>query len=234
LTGAARPCHPRRMCGRYSLTTPEESLVALFDAGPIAGYRPRYNVAPSQEVAAVRLVDGRRAWAWLRWGLIPSWAKDPAIGNRMINARAETVAEKPSFRAAFKARRCLIAASGFYEWRRSNGAKQPYDIGLIDGGPFAFAGLWERWRGADGEAVETCTILTTDAAPAIAHIHPRMPVILDAAHFDVWLETAPESVEMLQALLAPYPGGRLRARPVSRRVNDPRNDDPDCLAEIAA
>ncbi len=215
------------MCGRYSLTTPEEALVGLFEAGPLEGHVPRYNAAPGQILPVVRLDDdGARQWAWLRWGLVPSWAKDPAIGNRMINARAETVAEKPSFRAAFRRRRCLVVADGFYEWQARDGAKQPYHIAQSDGGPMAFAGLWERWGG--DETLETFTILTTDASPDLAPIHHRMPVILAPAHQQVWLAT--EDPGLLAGLMGPGGSVELAARAVSRHVNDPRHDDADCLA----
>ena len=217
------------MCGRYSLTSPVESLVDLFDAGPLGDYGPRYNIAPSQMVPVVRLDgDGDRAWAWLKWGLIPSWAKDPAIGNRMINARSETVSEKPSFRAAFRRRRCLIPADGFYEWQSRDGAKQPHLIAATDGGQLAFAGLWEHWQDAEGAVIESCTIITTEANDRLRPIHPRMPVIVAPAHFDFWLAASETAGEMLRPLFAPLPDDSLTARPVSRRVNDPRNDDPGC------
>jgi len=219
------------MCGRYSLTSPAEAMVALFDAGPLAGFQPRYNVAPSQAMPVVRHAEvGGREWAWLRWGLIPSWAKDPAIGNRMINARSESVADKPAFRAAFRRRRCLVPADGFYEWQQQGGVKQPWRITLAEGGPFAFAGLWERWSPGAGEAVETYTILTTAANRSLAPIHPRMPVILAPAHYDVWLGAgAPADARLIEPLLAPFPDDRLVAVPVARRVNDPRHDDAGCL-----
>ena len=220
------------MCGRYSLTTPAEAMVALFEAGPLEGFRPRYNVAPTQSMPVVRIgAAGGREWAWLRWGLVPSWAKDPAIGNRMINARSESVADKPAFRAALRRRRCLVPADGFYEWQAERaGAKQPWRITLADGGPFAFAGLWERWQPGEGEALETYTILTTRASPSLEAIHPRMPVILAPAHYDVWLGAgAPADARLIEPLLAPYPDELLGAVPVARRVNDPRHDDAGCL-----
>ena len=219
------------MCGRYSLTTPVEALVGLFAAGPLTGFAPRYNAAPGQMLAVVRRAgEGGREWAWLRWGLVPSWAKDPAIGNRMINARAETVAEKPSFRAAFRRRRCLVVADGFYEWQgRGRGPKQPYHIAAAGGGPLAFAGLWESWRGPDAEPLETFTIITTEATPELAAIHHRMPVIVEPAHYDVWLESAGDP-GLLAPLLVAGGGPALTARPVGRRVNDPRHDDAACLA----
>ena len=216
------------MCGRYSLTTPVEALRNLFGFRESPNLAPRYNIAPTQEVAAVRPSgeSGDRQFVTLRWGLIPSWAKDPAIGSRMINARAETVAEKPAFRSAFRRRRCLVLADGFYEWKKGDGpAKQPWRITCADAGAFAFAGLWERWEPPDGEAVESCTIVTTNAAPAIAHIHPRMPVILEPSALETWLAGDPMAAT---ALLHPY-GAALRAYPVSRRVNNVRNDDPTLI-----
>lgn len=217
------------MCGRYSLTTPEEVLVGLFEAGSLTGYVSRYNAAPSQILPVVRLdAEGQRQWAWLRWGLVPSWAEDPAVGNRMINARAETVAEKPSFRAAFRRRRCLVAADGFYEWQARDGAKQPYYVTTADGRPIAFAGLWECWGG--DAPLETFTILTTEASPDLALIHHRMPVILAPAHQSTWLETT--DAGLLAGLLGPGDGIRLVARPVSQHVNNPRHDDAACLAAV--
>ena len=201
--------------------------------------RPRYNVAPSQDVAVVRADDGGRTLGMLRWGLIPAWAKDHAIGYKLINARSETAAEKPSFRSAFRTRRCLIPADGFYEWRREGKSRQPWLFGLRDGAPFAFAGLWERWtvpQGAalagslsersPGDAVETCTILTTVANGTVAPVHGRMPVILPPDAYGPWL--AGEDVA-----LAPYPADAMTAHPVSTLVNRPANDDPRCVEPIA-
>ena len=188
------------MCGRFNLTTPTDSLRALFGFDEMPNLPPRYNIAPTQDVAVVRLAGAERrpAFALLRWGLIPAWAKDVSIGSRMINARAETVAEKPAFRNAFRRRRCLIPADGFYEWeKRPDGAKQPWRITLESGAPFAFAGLWEHWSGADGSEAESCTIVTTAAADSIARIHERMPVILDRADFPAWLSGTPEEAQTL-------------------------------------
>ncbi|MCZ6603891.1 MAG: SOS response-associated peptidase, partial [Alphaproteobacteria bacterium] len=197
------------MCGRYTLTTPSQAIVDLFALDPGPNLAPRYNIAPTQAVFAVRLdPSGGREAAQLRWGLVPSWAKDPQIGNRMINARAETVREKPSFRSAFKGRRCLIAADGFYEWQKqkpgTKGGKQPYWITLADRGPFAFAGLWEHWTDGQGSKLETCTIVTCPANDLVAPIHPRMPVILGPQDHAQWLdpETAPDAAA---SLLRPYP-----------------------------
>ncbi len=175
----------------------------------------------------------------LRWGLVPHWARDAAIGNRMINARAETVAEKPAFRAAFRQRRCLIAADGIYEWRKApDGAKQPYFIRRADDAPFAFAGLWERWRTPGdgthgGEPLETCAIITTEANQTLAPIHHRMPVILAADDHDAWLDPEPPSAAALTALLRPAPADAVIAQPVGRHVNNARNDDPACIAPAA-
>jgi putative SOS response-associated peptidase YedK len=214
------------MCGRYTLASPTERLAEEFgvDASSIE-LSPNYNVAPTQGVAAV-LVEV------LRWGLIPPWADDPGIGSRMINARSETAPGKPSFRRAFRERRCLIPADGFYEWQRTNGAKQPYYIHMEDGRPFAFAGLWESWsKGGEGE-VRTCTILTTGANALVGEVHDRMPVILAHDAYDVWLDPASERDE-LTGLLAPYPEDEMEAYPVSRFVNSPSNNDPRCIEPAA-
>ncbi len=227
------------MCGRYSLTTPVEAVRKVFDFPERPNLAPRANIAPSQDVAAVRLASGEsgevgRRFVWLRWGLIPAWAKDPAIGSRTINARAETVAEKPAFRAAFRERRCLIVADGFYEWKTEAGGKQPYRITLVDGGPFALAGLWERWAGPPGgEAIESCTIVTTEANARLRAIHPRMPVILAPGAFDPWLDPATPGAEA-QGLLGPYPSEALTYYRVSPRINSPANDDPALIEPLDA
>ncbi len=241
------------MCGRYSLTTPVEGLRSLFEFPEQPNLEPRYNIAPTQEVAAVRAAPpagathgaagqigaGRdEAWAGrhlvlLRWGLIPSWAKDPSIGARMINARAETLAEKPAFRSAFRKRRCLVAADGFYEWQKQGaGPKQPYRIARRDGGPFAFAGLWERWRDpAEGRDVESCTIVTTGANDLLSPIHHRMPVILSPESHDPWLDPEAE-LGRVQELLVADPGMDLLASAISTRVNKVANDDPEVLLPL--
>lgn len=216
------------MCGRYSLTTPVAALRDLFGFSARPNLAPRYNIAPTQEVAVVRLASGSggRQLVMLRWGLIPSWARDLATGSPLINARAETAAEKPAFRSAFRHRRCLVLADGFYEWKASEGGpKQPWRITRADGAVFAFAGLWEHWETPDGEAVESCAIVTTEAAPAIGHIHSRMPVILAPGGLDAWLAGSPSDAG---ALLHPYEGS-LDARPVSRRINNVRNDDASLI-----
>ncbi len=233
------------MCGRYSLTTPMEAVRQVFDFPERPNLPVRVNIAPSQEVAAVRLGEGEddagRHLVALRWGLIPSWAppgaKEPGIGNRMINARAETIAEKPAFRAAFRRRRCLILADGFYEWKTEQGRKQPYRITLKDGAPFAFAGLWERWEGSGGDgapgigAIESCTIVTTEANERLRAIHHRMPVILAPEAHDLWLDPAAPGAQA-QALLRPAPAEWFTAYRVSPKINSPANDDPALIAPL--
>jgi putative SOS response-associated peptidase YedK len=228
------------MCGRYSITTPIEAIQRIFDVPERLNLPPRYNVAPTQDVPVVRLgPDGARHLVQVRWGLVPFWAEDASIGARLINARAETAATKPAFRAAFHKRRCLVVADGFYEWQKPSekgGRKQPLRIVRADGAPFAFAGLWERWRpkerGDGSEVLETCTILTTDANETLRPIHDRMPVILDPAAHDTWLDPeAPEAA--LQACLTPCPDEALTAYPVSTRVNKVSHDDPEVIAPMA-
>ena len=223
------------MCGRYSLTTAPEALRRLFDFDTTPNLQPRYNIAPTQSAPVVRTAaNGGRELAMLRWGLIPSWAKEASIGNKMINARSETVAEKPSFRSAFRHRRCLVPADGFYEWRREGEIKQPYRIGMKGGAAFAFAGLWESWDGTDDDAaVETFTILTTEANRRLGPIHARMPVILAPDAYDAWLDAESGSRDDALGLLRPFAEAPMAFYRVSTRVNSPRNDDPDCLTPIA-
>ena len=226
------------MCGRYSITTPVEALSRLFRfTGPLPNLRPRYNVSPTQQVPIVRCapVDGERELAQVRWGLIPFWAKDAKIGYSLINARAEGIDAKPSFREALKrGRRCLIAADGFYEWAKGTKPKQPWRITLKDGEPFAFAGLWERWEKApDGVPVESCTVITTAANALVAKLHDRMPVILAPETYGSWLGEDGAAPAGLLALLKPYRPDAMRAYPVRTVVNSPKNDTPECV-EVAA
>jgi putative SOS response-associated peptidase YedK len=220
------------MCGRYTLRTPVDSLVETFDIAEYpSSITPSYNIAPTQEVTAVVEEDEKRKLEMLRWGLIPSWAKDPAIGNKMINARAETVSEKPSFRSAFKKRRCLILADGFYEWKKTDDGKQPYHIKMQDGSPFAFAGLWETWQ--NGEEIRSCTIITTEANGLMNEIHHRMPVILPPEDYGMWLDPDFDEKDPLTSLLKPYPADAMEAYPVSRRVNKPSNNEPGVVEPAA-
>lgn len=223
------------MCGRFALISPDQDLAVQFDLPSVPALAPRYNIAPTQPVAVVRVAAGAatRELALLHWGLVPFWAQDPKIGARMINARAETAAEKPSFRAAFRRRRCLVVADGFYEWQKLNGGKQPFFIRLQDGRPFAFAGLWESWRGQDDAVLESCTLLTTEPNDLMRALHNRMPVILPEQDYALWLDPQVQQVERLQPLLQPYPAQEMIAYPVSRRVNSPANDDPLCIEPLA-
>jgi putative SOS response-associated peptidase YedK len=221
------------MCGRFALKAPPRSIQQHFGLPETVDLSPRYNIAPSQEIAVVRLLPGKnfRQLDMLRWGLIPGWAKDIKIGYKMINARAETLGQKPAFRAAFKKRRCLIAADGFYEWLHTGKTKQPFFVQLKNGTVFGFAGLWESWNSPDGTVVESCTIITTSANSLIRKIHDRMPVILHPAQYDAWL--AYGSLEdFRQQILAPYPAEEMEAFRVSQEVNSPRNDIPACLHPI--
>jgi putative SOS response-associated peptidase YedK len=220
------------MCGRYTLRTPVDTLAERFEIDDTpSSIAASYNVAPTQGVATVLVEDGKRKLEMLHWGLIPSWADDPSIGNRMINARAETVAEKPSFRKAFRNHRCLVLADGFYEWQKTANGKQPYYIRMEDDSPFAFAGLWESWK--NGSEVRSATIITTDANDVVAPIHNRMPVILHPEDYDLWLDPDFDEKEPLSTLLNPYPAEAMEAYPVSRRVNSPSNNEKSCIESVA-
>jgi putative SOS response-associated peptidase YedK len=215
------------VCGRFAFYSPAEATAALFGATGTFDPGPRYNIAPTQDLAAVRGRDGDdgRDLVALRWGLVPFWANDPALGNRMINARAETVAEKPAYRAAYRHRRCLVLADGFYEWQREGPVKVPWYISLASDEPFAFAGLWERWSSKEtGESLETATLITTQANDFLAPLHHRMPVILDAERADRWLSGDNEFL-----VTASQDSPALRAWPVDRRVNNARNEGEDLI-----
>jgi len=221
------------MCGRFTQAAPGEIVAELFELPSVPDLPPRWNIAPTQDVAAVRAgAGGRRELVRLHWGLVPSWAKERSIGARMINARAETAAEKPAFRAALRARRCLIAADGFYEWRRVGARKQPFHIAFRDGRAFAFAGVWERWQAGQGEALESCAILTTAANEVVAPVHDRMPVIVAPGAYAEWLAADARDPSRLAPLLAPYPPEEMHAVPVGLRVNNPANDDAACAAPL--
>ncbi len=222
------------MCGRYTLSQQPETLAQTFALNTVPELEPRYNIAPTQKVAVVLQTtdtDSRQLQR-LRWGLIPSWAKDLSIGAKLINARSETVAEKPSFRSAFKHRRCLIVADGFYEWQRQERKKQPFYFRLQDGQPFAFAGLWERWKSPEGEEITSCTILTTQANELLQPIHDRMPVILQPSYYNLWLDPHSPSPEPLQQILNPYPTDAMTAYPVSTLVNSTANERPECINSL--
>ena len=220
------------MCGRYTLTAPSESLAEMLPGLEITDeISSRYNIAPTQEVAVVPN-NGEKRMEYFRWGLIPSWAKDPKIGNRMINARSETLAEKPSFRTAYKRRRCLVLADGYYEWRREGdrGGKTPYYIRMESEKPFAFAGLWESRRQAgEDTSLQSCTIITCPPNEMLERIHDRMPVILEEEEYDLWLNPAEQAPAELNHLLKPYAAEEMTAYPVSRLVNQPKNDSPECI-----
>jgi putative SOS response-associated peptidase YedK len=219
------------MCGRFTLRTPAADLIEIFEVARSFELTPRYNIAPTQQVVAVREAHGARELVELRWGLLPARSDAALSGPPMINARSETAADRPAFRNAFRSRRCLVPADGFYEWRKGAGdAKQPFLITLQDERPFAFAGLWEQCRGPDNKIVESCTILTTDANDRLKELHDRMPVILPPEHYGPWLDPQIEDTGALQSLLAAYPSSEMGFRPVSRRVNNARNDDPGCIA----
>jgi len=224
------------MCGRFTTTNADpEKIKDTFDLKEPPSsdvLTPRYNIAPSQDIAVVAHDENNdNKLGLMRWGLIPSWAKDPKIGYKMINARGETVHEKPSFRAAFKKRRCLIVADGFYEWRKNpDGSKTPMYIRMEDGEPFGFAGLWERWENQhSGTLVTTTTIITTTANDLMRDIHERMPVIIPRDMYTTWLSRDMQDTDELRHLIAPYPADLMTAYPVSKKVNSPNNDSPDLI-----
>jgi putative SOS response-associated peptidase YedK len=219
------------MCGRFALTIEPVDLEEAFPEYSFpAQYSPRYNISPSQPILVLPN-DGEKKSDFFVWGLIPSWAKDPSIGNRMINARAETLAEKPAFRSAYKYHRCLILADGFYEWQAQPGSKSkiPHFIRLKSGKPFAFAGLWEHWNSPDGSEIRSATIITTEPNEMMAKLHNRMPVILHPNDYAQWIDSAVQPPDRLQKLLVPYPTGEMDAYPVSTLVNSPSNDKVECI-----
>lgn len=219
------------MCGRFTLRATPAELMQIFKTLREANWSPRYNISPTQAVAVIRKVQEGRALSLMRWGLVPTWSKDPKSGPPLINARAETVASKPSFRDSFRKRRCLIPADGFYEWKATGPkTKQPYHISFADGRPFAFAGLWDHWE--QGEtAIDSCTIITTAANEQMRTLHERMPVILQPEDYDRWLDPEQKNAAALEALLVPFEPEPLTIRPVSTLVNSPRNDAPECLTD---
>jgi putative SOS response-associated peptidase YedK len=224
------------MCGRYSQRQSAKIIAQAFQVDEVPTLEPRYNIAPTQSVPTVLQTSAstNRQFKMLHWGLIPSWAKDRKMGAKLINARGETVAEKPAFRSAFRQRRCLVLADGFYEWQQQEQKKQkqPFYFRLSDERPFAFAGLWEHWKGEDGEEIESCTLLTTEANELMQPIHNRMPVILDPKDYDLWLDLEVKKPELLQPLLHSYRSEEMTAYPVSKVVNKPSNDSAECIERV--
>jgi putative SOS response-associated peptidase YedK len=226
------------MCGRYCITSAPEAIRRLFRYPDQPNFPPRYNVAPTQPVPIVRMAEGERRFALVRWGLIPAWVKDPKAFTLLINARGESVNDKPAFRNAMKRRRCLFPADGFYEWKSAAGRKQPYFAHRKGGGPLAFAGLWETWTGPNGEEMETAAIVTTQANRTMAHVHHRAPVIVPQEAFDFWLDCGRVDEKTAAALIAPAPEGSMEIYEISNAVNRVTNDSPEliepCSAEAAA
>jgi len=217
------------MCGRYAVTSAPEAIRALFGYTAQPNFPPRYNIAPTQPIAIVRLVEGKREFALVRWGLLPSWVKDPKSFSLLVNARGESLADKPAFKAAMKYRRCLVPADGFYEWKAIGTRRQPHYVRAKSGQPLAFAGLWETWTGPNGEEMETAAIVTTRANRALAGIHDRMPVIVPPEAFNLWLDCASVDAETAASLVAPAPENLLEAYEVSTAVNRTANDNPDLI-----
>jgi putative SOS response-associated peptidase YedK len=222
------------MCGRYAITSAPEAIRRLFGYDEQPNFPPRYNVAPTQPVPIVRMVAGKRHFALVRWGFIPSWVKDPRSFSLLINARGESLSDKPAFRAAMRYRRCLFPADGFYDWRREGARASPHYVRPKAGGPMALAGLWENWMGPHGEEVETAVIVTTRANRMLAPIHPRMPVIVPPEAFDLWLDSARVDAATAAALIAPAPEDMLAVHQVSPAVNSAANDTPDLIAPVTA
>jgi putative SOS response-associated peptidase YedK len=218
------------MCGRYRLSRTKNILAEHFDVEPDDDWVPRYNIAPSQDVPVIRQhpEQPKRLGSQMRWGLIPFWAKDPSLGVKMINARAETVATKPAFRDALRKQRCLIPADGFYEWRRNGKVMTPFCFTMADDSIFAFAGIWDSWRNPESKAIETCSIITTTPNALLADIHDRMPVILPDDTYELWLDPGFNNVQELAALLVQYETKLMHRHAVSTRVNSVKNDDARC------
>jgi putative SOS response-associated peptidase YedK len=212
------------MCGRYAITSAPEVIRALFGYAEQPNFPPRHNIAPTQPIPVVRLVDGKKSFALMRWGLIPSWVKDPRAFSLLINARGDNVLDKPAFRAAMRRRRCLIPADGFYEWKAEGERKRPHFVRAKKGGPLAFAGLWETWTGPNGEEMDTACIITTEANRTLRPLHDRMPAVIAPEAFDLWLNCAEAEARVAAALIAPSPDALLEAYEVSTAVNRTAND----------
>lgn len=226
------------MCGRFTLKTTAQTIKEMFLIEQGLHYDPSFNIAPSQPIVTIRYSpkSNTRAMSWMKWGLVPTWAKDPSLGHKMINARAETLAEKPSYKGPFKYKRCLIPTDGFYEWKKCGEgvAKRPYFIKRRDNKPFAMAGLWDYWGGADGSELETCTIITTSANELMQPIHNRMPVILKEEEFATWLDPRIQKPILLENYLKPFPSEELELYPVTTFVNSPSNNSEECLKPLSA
>jgi len=228
------------MCGRYRLSRRKQVVEEYFESASqeheqeeAEDWSPRYNIAPTQPVATVRQSGASRILATMRWGLVPSWASDISIGNRLINGRCETVLQKPSFRDSFRLRRCLIPADGFYQWKKSSKERQPFHFGMKDNSLFAFAGVWDRWKSPDGQTLESCSILTTAPNKWLEDVHDRMPVILPPCHYQTWLTMPAAEAETLVELLVPFDPSLMNRYPVGSLVNKPQNDGPECALEIS-
>ena len=219
------------MCGRFTLATPAQEVAEHFGLGEVPALSPRYNIAPAQSIAVVRRSESDEVplLEFRRWGLIPSWAKDPGIGSRMINARLETAAEKPAFRAPFRRRRCLVPADGFYEWKPHPKRRRPHHVRLATGELFGLAGLFESWKSPEGESVGSCTLLTTAASPAMSPLHDRMPILVDPEHYRSWLDPDLQDPDAILSLTRSSISEGLVFHPVGFRVNNPRNDDSACI-----
>jgi putative SOS response-associated peptidase YedK len=223
------------MCGRYRLSRRKQVVEEYFESASQEeeeDWTPRYNIAPTQPVATVRQVGTSRILSAMRWGLVPSWASDISIGSRLINGRSETVLEKPAFRDSFRTRRCLIPADGFYEWKKSGKERRPFHFGMKDGSLFAFAGVWDRWKSANGQVLESCSILTTAPNELLEDLHDRMPVILPPRHYRAWLAAPAAEAERLAELLVPFEASIMNRYPVSSLVNKPQNEMPECAMEV--
>jgi putative SOS response-associated peptidase YedK len=223
------------MCGRYRLSRRKQLVEEYFDCGPWDDdWSPRYNIAPTQPIPVIRQSPKEpvRQISSMKWGLIPNWARDVSIASSTINAKSETAAIKPAFRDPLKFRRCLIPADGFYEWKRNGASKQPYCFETGDGELFAFAGLWDGWKNADGQWIKTCSILTTTPNAVTSAVHDRMPVILDRESYDWWLDPAMQNVAAVSELLKPYDARLMRSYPISMRINHVANDDEDCSRPV--
>ena len=220
------------MCGRFTQRTDSKELARAFGVAAAPEAEPRYNITPFQEVLGVYESPEGREMRFFKWGLVPRWAKDASVGARLFNARSETVAEKPSFREAFRKRRCIIPADGFYEWRKEGGRKQPFYFRMKDDSPFGFAGLWERWEGEAGAPVNSCTILTTEANEVLRPVHDRMPVIIHPEEYSLWLGAEAREGDLLREMLRPYPAGEMVGYPVSPLVNSPVSRGPELIEEL--